>query len=241
MSIRGCKIQDCEQPFYARGLCRKHYQQWWYKQNLGKAQETSRKWKAANPERMRVLRRRWALANPEKIHEARREWAEANAGKVREGHRRYRQANQEKTREYRLANRGKQREYNRKYRFANREKLLKYNHDYRLAHPEEELERGRKWHQAHPQASQQYKARRRARKANTVSDLTPGEITAILSRGCFFAHLGDCEGPLCIAHDVPISREGNTTRGNVFCLCRRHNSMMHTKSLSQMLTQLEMV
>jgi len=63
--------------------------------------------------------RRWREANPEKVREAQRRYREANPEKVREAQQRYREANREKLREYRRryyeANREKVRETNRRY------------------------------------------------------------------------------------------------------------------------------
>lgn len=79
--------------------------------------------------------------------------------------------------------------------------------------------------------------RYRARKARTVDDLTPAQGEEILQAGCFFEGNGECGDPLVLAHNVPLSKGGNTTKANIFCLCKRHNSQMGTKSLSEMLSQ----
>lgn len=46
------------------------------------------------------------------------------------------------------------------------------------------------------------------------------------------------DGRLTIAHDIPVSKGGNTTRANVFCLCQSHNSRMYQNTLAQELKQL---
>ncbi len=128
--------------------------------------------------------------------------------------------------------------YKKWQRSQNPEKLRAQVIRWRQANPEKRREYQRKWKQAHLENGRASEARRKARQANTVDALTLEETTAILARGCFFLHLGDCEGQLCIAHNIPISKGGNTTEANVFCLCRRHNLQMRTKSLSEMFGQL---
>ena len=80
-------------------------------------------------------RRKWRAANPEKVRELKRKWRAANSEKVREYDRKYRAANPEKAREilykWRAANPEKVRELNRKYRAANPEKVREYDRKYR--------------------------------------------------------------------------------------------------------------
>jgi 5-methylcytosine-specific restriction endonuclease McrA len=77
--------------------------------------------------------------------------------------------------------------------------------------------------------------RRRARERNGVADISTEDARAILACGCLFC--GSKEN-LRLAHDQAVSKGGNTTRGNLFCLCHRCNSKMGTKMLHEMLTQL---
>lgn len=103
------------------------------------------------------------------------------------------------------------------------------------------LHNRRQRYPANPERSRARNAKRRARKAQTLCDLSMDDQKDILARGCLFAHLGDCEGSLALAHDVAVSKGGNTTRANVFCLCNRHNGQMHTKGLAEMMTQMPLV
>lgn len=121
----------------------------------------------------------------------------------------------------------------------------------RRNHPGREAEKGRKYRRKYPDKSRQsvsaYRhahpertalraAEYRARQSCTVNNLTEREVKAMKAAGCFFAD-NTCSGPLAIAHDVPVVKGGNTTRGNTFVLCRHHNSEMHTRSLAEMLVQ----
>jgi len=62
-----------------------------------KVRENNRRYRAANPEKVREKTReryrRWWMANPEKAREHHRRWREANPEKVRERNQRYREAN----------------------------------------------------------------------------------------------------------------------------------------------------
>lgn len=62
-----------------------------------------RKWKQANPARVREMnnkwRQKWRQANPERAHELYKKWAQANPKRVRERNRRWAQANPERVRE----------------------------------------------------------------------------------------------------------------------------------------------
>ena len=59
-------------------------------------QERYRKWRAANPEKIREYNRKWRAANPEKIREIRHKWREANTEKERGRCRKWYAANTEK-------------------------------------------------------------------------------------------------------------------------------------------------
>ncbi len=154
-------------------------------------------------------------------------WHSQNQHRSRDYWHKYWLAHPEKVREaigkYNLAHPGRKNERSRKWRIAN---------------PERQQENSIRWKKAHPENVRAARARRRNRKTNAVSNLTPQEAAAILAQGCFFSHLQDCQGELCVAHDIPIIRGGNTTEANVFCLCRRHNLQMGTKTLAEMFGQL---
>jgi hypothetical protein len=120
-----------------------------------------------------------------------------------------------------------------------REIIRKSYLKFRDAHPERAKEKRRKhdinWRATHPEQISLNNSRRRAYKAETYTDLTSTQIKEIKRSGCLFCGTYD---DLTIAHDTPISKKGNTTRGNCFCLCRSCNSAMTTKSLAQKLKQL---
>lgn len=129
-------------------------------------------------------------------------------------------------------------EYQRKWRLANPEKVREQTRRWNLENPERKREAERRWKLANPDKRRLYQARRKARKADTMVNLRVDEVNTIIRGGCFFSHLGDCNGPLTLAHDVPISKGGNTTEANIFCLCRRHNSQMQRKTLAEIFGQL---
>lgn len=74
----------------------------------------------------------------------------------------------------------------------------------------------------------------RARKRGALCNLAADEMLELLAAGCFLC--GSMED-LAVAHDIPTSKNGNTTRGNCFCLCRSCNSKMGNKNLAEVLVQ----
>ena len=84
-------------------LCRKRLH--WYPVTDKRCKEcckaTSRKWKKANPERVREINKRWAQANSEYIHKKNKEWLQANSQRVREKMKKWAQANPERMRKNR--------------------------------------------------------------------------------------------------------------------------------------------
>ena len=85
-----------------------------------KQREASRRWRAANPEKVLAADRAHYWADPEKARERTRQWQAANPERRRENDRRWRQANPERRRENdrrrRAANPEKRRENARRYR-----------------------------------------------------------------------------------------------------------------------------
>ncbi len=61
--------------------------------------ECDRKYREANPEKIREASRKFREANPEKMRDRQRKYYEANREKIRERQRKYREANDEKIRE----------------------------------------------------------------------------------------------------------------------------------------------
>ncbi len=93
--------------------------------------EITRKWRAANPEKIRESLRKYRADNAEKVRESVRKWRADNPEKQREYLRKYRADNAEKIREYgrkwAAANTEKIREYDRTYRAENPEKMREYD------------------------------------------------------------------------------------------------------------------
>ena len=95
----------------------------------------SRKWRAANPEKVKEYQRKYTLANPEKNKEASRKWRAKDPEKARkyntQKNRIWRANNPEKGREamrrYREANPG----YQRKWNAANPERIKKCRREWR--------------------------------------------------------------------------------------------------------------
>ncbi len=132
----------------------------------------SRKWRAANPEKVKEAGRKWRAANPEKNKEYLRKWRAANPEKVKEYQRKYTLANPEKNKEasrkWRAKDPEKARKYNtqknRIWRANNPEKPREASRKYREANPEYQ----RKWNAANPERIK--KCRREWKKHKRATD-----------------------------------------------------------------------
>ena len=241
-----CAVEGCGRPHLARGMCNKHYKQWRIRQPPDKLREEQLQREKSRPKRCsiegctRAVASRglcnthwmqwWRSQNLERARENDRKKRLENPEGIRETKRRYRSTHQESIREYR-----------RKQRRANPEKHRAEVHEWKDAHMDWYRKYQQQWRREHPEGGRAASARRRARKANAIDSLTLQEATVILGRGCFFSHLGDCEGALNLAHDVAVARAGNTTEANIFCLCRRHNLLMGTRTLAEMFSQFSLL
>ena len=111
----------------------------------------SKKWRAANPEKVKEASRKWRAANPEKYKEYLRKWRAANPEKTKEYQRKYTLANPEKNKEA-----------SRKWRAKDPEKARKYNTQknriWRANNPEKPREALRRFHENHPEYQRKWKA-----------------------------------------------------------------------------------
>lgn len=235
-----CRAEGCLQrvEIVSKGLCRKHYQREWAKAHRDERRESCRKYYWGHHEKELERSRRKNGANKEKMVGYNREYYETHHEEILAQHRIWygvhKDERQRISRENYWANRARRLEYSHRWRQNNKD----YSHKWREANVEKARQIVREYFKRHPEVNASKARKYMARKSQVVFDLTPESTAEILALGCFFKPLGDCDGPLAIAHNVPLSKGGNTTAGNTFCLCRRHNSMMRTKTLDKMFTQL---
>ncbi len=133
--------------------------------------------------------------------------------------------------------------YDRRYHQEHHERVLERMNEYYAEHREEiqkqqsssikRKERHNRWIRENPQKAGNHL--RREREKDILYDLTRDDIERIKAAGCFIC---GSHADLTIAHDKPVAKGGNTTRGNVFCLCRACNARMGTKTLAQKIKQL---
>lgn len=64
---RRCERPDCDEPHVARGLCRRHWKQWAYWQNIETSRQQQREWRAANAEWTRERSKDYRRRNNEKM------------------------------------------------------------------------------------------------------------------------------------------------------------------------------
>ena len=114
-------------------------------------------------------------------------------------------------------------EYYKKYRDGNRELLRARGADYRQRNPEKIAQKQRKWNQANKEKRCVYARetahKRRAYKANVISDLTRDQIQNIvdMQKGkCAFCKKST---KLTVDHIVPLSKGGENSKRNIQMLC----------------------
>lgn len=135
---------------------------------------------------------------------------------------------------WRKENISKVKERVKKNYWSNREKDLQDSHDRYTKNREQRINYVEQWQKQNPAKVHAYRAKRRYAITNSIADLTAEQAASILEKGCLFC---GTHKDLTIAHDTPVVKGGNTTRGNLFCLCRSCNSSMKTKSLKEILKQ----
>ena len=99
--------------------------------------ERNKKWKKANPQKVKEQKKRWRERNPEKVQEQKDRWRKANPEKVKECRKRYRErenARLEIDEERLRETRKKARERKQRWRKAYPEKVKEYRKRYRKAH-----------------------------------------------------------------------------------------------------------
>jgi 5-methylcytosine-specific restriction endonuclease McrA len=169
--------------------------------------------------------KRWREANPEKVKENNRKYVEENIEAVREAERAYRAVNPEKTRA-------------KKKRYAAKHKAVIRAADarYREAHYEELKARQKAWRDAHPERIREIedgvKHRRRARLAGSGGDHTAAEWEAVkklFDYRCYLCGRQEPEIKLTRDHFIPISKGGNNYIGNIIPACKPCNSRKHAR------------
>ena len=186
--------------------------------------ECARNHRNQHAEERKAYARKYRKEHAEELSEYNKQWRADNPGYSTEYRKQWCADNPERCRELRT-----------QYYQKHRKKELEYANQYRLENPDKVKAAQKRWSDNNPDKQRANCQRRRARKAITVCDLTPEQSDAILSTGCFFCGSMD---NLTLAHDTPVVRGGNTTPGNIFCLCRSCNSSMGTKTLSETIGQL---
>lgn len=187
--------------------CRNSYRAWWYIENWDHCQETSKKWRVANPEKVRENQLRYANDNAERLSEYKKQWRLDNIDRVRVQHSEYYQANKEAYRisvnRRRQQNPGARRAEGARYRRNNLDK-------YRI-----------------------WAMHRRARVANAAGEFTADDVEAQLSEQsglCFWCYEIMPLGKHTIDHLIPLSRGGSNWPSNLVCACHSCNSQKGAKT-----------
>ncbi len=95
MADRICTEPDCDQPFHAKGLCKRHHARANYHANAEERRASQAIYREQHREEARDRAAAWRAAHPERAREATRRWYAEHAAQVLEYRRRYREANRD--------------------------------------------------------------------------------------------------------------------------------------------------
>lgn len=192
------------------------------------AYESSRRWKLANPDRVRASAKAWRLAHLEQAKASAKAWKLAHLEEEKARQKAYRLAHPEKgnaaSRKWRLAHPEQEEANNKAYRLAHPEKVRTWSKAYRLAHREKVKAKNRAWELAHPEERCIIEQRRRARKQGLPDTLTAAEWQAICASFKFKCAYCGKRRRLTMDHVIPLSKNGGTTANNIVPACQSCNS-----------------
>ena len=187
--------------------------------------------------------RRYRAANPDKIRKALQSWKKANPDKVREANRkarqRYRKINPEKISKaaqyYYETNRDKIQEKNRRWRETNPDKAREGVRAWRKANRDRARKTARDWYKRnHDKILSQAAVRdhrRRIRKLGNGGSYTTEEWKAICERQAYRCACCGEKRKLEVDHILPIAKGGRNDITNIQALCKPCNLSKGTKHL----------
>lgn len=184
----------------------------------------ARAWRAANPERERANVTAYRAANREKVRAQSKAWNAAHPERVRAYSKAYRAAHPERALASTEAWRAANPEYGRAWLAANKDR---------------QRANVRAWMAAHPENNQACKARRRARIASVLADLTPQEWDTILEAAGHACIYCGSQEQLSQDHLTPISKGGEHTAENVAPACMPCNQSKGAKTVMEFLAEQE--
>lgn len=135
------------------------------------------------------------------------------------------------SRRYRELHPEKVRAYNAKYKSEHKDEVSEMFRTYYLNNHDEMLERARKRRAEHPEDKRKSSRLRKILLKDSACEMSACEIQNVLTE-CLFCKSKDT---LTLAHDIPVSRGGKTTKDNVFCLCASCNSRMNTFTIGELI------
>lgn len=227
----------CNQSeFYKSGQCavcarerRRLYRQANRGEVLAYNREYLRKWRKANPEKVREQERRKSKTESYKARKKTYsktyvpKWREANRERSREHSRNYAQAHREQVRE----------KSNRHYR-ENRERYAELNRQWRESNRERVRENNRRWQLANPENRKARTQARRARIKNVPGRYKAREwldLKAFYDYTCLACHKREPEIKLTPDHVKPIAKGGSNSIDNIQPLCLSCNQKKHVKEV----------
>jgi len=211
-------------------MCAREISRQYYRTNSKRIIEARKQYREKNPD----YQKQWKSSDPDYRRQYKKRWLADNPGYSKQYYANHREEILARSKQYYIDHREKKQARNKQYHIDHREKILA-SHKQRYKDDPGYL---RRWHRDNPEKQTEYDRCKRAHRAETIDNLTVERVAAIKSNGCWFCGTQD---DLTLAHDIPVSKKGNTTIANVFCLCRSCNSSMYTKSLSETIEQLSLI
>lgn len=194
----------------------------YYKENSEAAKERARRWRQANPEKVKAARARFHKKHPDRKKEASDRYCAANADKLKEAGARYRAANPEKVKAAQARFHKKHPDRKRatcaRYRQANTEKVKEYNARYRKANPDKIREQARR--------------RNALKRGSTIEPVDEAAIYDLYNSTCLYCGATD---NLTLDHVVPLFGKGPHCEDNLVVACGRCNSSKGVKPLENWL------
>jgi len=193
---------------------------------------TNRKWRAANPQRIKDRNREWRAANAERVSEVNRQWRDANRAKIREQSLAYHWAHREerlqKARAYRQQKQAQRSEAGRVYYLNNRERIRAAHRAWHEANREKHRELGRNWRAANREKSREAVRRRHAlRRSGRKLTMQPLTLKTKAERFLLWANCCaycNAEGKQEVDHVLALTQGGFDEPLNVAPACRRCNA-----------------
>jgi len=195
--------------------------------------ERKKQYRQENKERIAEHMKQYYQENKEYFTECSKQYQQENKERIAERTKHYYQENKEyiaeRRKQYRQENKGYIAEQKKQHQQNNKESITEYSKQYRQDNKERLSEYRKQYCQENPEKCAIHKQRRRARKRQLDSTLTPEQwenIKENFNHKC--AYCGK-EDKLAQEHFLPLSKGGEYTHNNIVPACKSCNSSKGNK------------